>query len=548
MIDGLVEFSVHDKRASRRVSFNLSKLRLQIPSLSNHPGNLLSILFTFILLNASLVFAKPPEFTNCPTSPITNSHCNTFYFDFDATDPDGDTITYELASGPGSVNPSTGLWTWAGATASDAGVSLSVTIRAVTARGKAKCTAEIQITNQRPVLTSGCGLSDSVLVGKFSFRDFNHTDDCGTSTYSIVPLSSGIGGIYQIHPTTGVVAIKLISEDLLLPQPLSYLIITTDEAGAADSCEYYVTGRDLPPYVFEISEKEIQSGVHARIDLLVRGIDEEKGFNAFDFQIGVPEGVIEIDSIVRGSCIVDTDWDYFTYRVFSPVEVDGKLYRRIRVVGIHRLHGSLEDENCSAVAAPDTLAPSLAKFYLKFSESQAFACNSAPIRFIWNECGDNSLSSYNQDTFFFLDWGVSECPSQSTISPDCIIDQEPVTFPNFLGSLDSCFIPNTPRPIFSDILFENGQISISCSNPIDLLGDINMNDIRYELADLVMFIDYFHVGLPAFGSHKMGSTVVSDINRDGIPLTIADLILMGEIVYGNVGPTIPGQGEIEGGK
>ena len=53
----------------------------------------------------------PAAFTNCP-SQLTTQHDIPFTYDFDAADPDGDSVTYGIYSGPGTINPTTGEWTW----------------------------------------------------------------------------------------------------------------------------------------------------------------------------------------------------------------------------------------------------------------------------------------------------------------------------------------------------------------------------------------------------------------------------------------------------
>ncbi len=54
---------------------------------------------------------QPPVFTNCPTQ-LTTQHDVPFNYAFHATDPLGDPIFYSIYSGPGTINPTTGEWTW----------------------------------------------------------------------------------------------------------------------------------------------------------------------------------------------------------------------------------------------------------------------------------------------------------------------------------------------------------------------------------------------------------------------------------------------------
>jgi len=52
-----------------------------------------------------------PHFTNCPST-LTTQYGAPFNFDFNASDPENDQIRYSIISGPGSINQTTGIWTW----------------------------------------------------------------------------------------------------------------------------------------------------------------------------------------------------------------------------------------------------------------------------------------------------------------------------------------------------------------------------------------------------------------------------------------------------
>jgi len=84
--------------------------------------------------------------------------------------------------------------------------------------------------------------------------------------------------------------------------------------------------------------------------------------------------------------------------------------------------------------------------------------------------------------------------------------------------------------------FCNGGVDIVCSDSIDARGDINVNGVANEIADAVMFTNYFIAGLPIFGWHWEGSIAASDVNADGIPLSVADLVYLVRIIIGDANP------------
>lgn len=69
-----------------------------------------------------------------------------------------------------------------------------------------------------------------------------------------------------------------------------------------------------------------------------------------------------------------------------------------------------------------------------------------------------------------------------------------------------------------------------------LIGDINCNRIPWEIADAVMFSNYFVNGLAAFESHAGESIAASDVNRDHRPLKVADFQYLIRVIIGDALP------------
>jgi len=87
-------------------------------------------------------------------------------------------------------------------------------------------------------------------------------------------------------------------------------------------------------------------------------------------------------------------------------------------------------------------------------------------------------------------------------------------------------------------------VAASDSN-VYAMGDLNVNRVANEVADAVMFTNFFIRGLDAFGSHVDESTLASDVNLDGATLSIADLVYQVHIITGglsspNLKPIPPG--------
>jgi hypothetical protein len=95
--------------------------------------------------------------------------------------------------------------------------------------------------------------------------------------------------------------------------------------------------------------------------------------------------------------------------------------------------------------------------------------------------------------------------------------------------------PEKPSPIpFID--FYHGGVDIECADSIDARGDLNLNEVANEIADVVLYTNYFIYGLGVFDINMEGQIAASDVNNDGRILTVGDLVYLTRIVTGDALP------------
>jgi len=124
-------------------------------------------------------------------------------------------------------------------------------------------------------------------------------------------------------------------------------------------------------------------------------------------------------------------------------------------------------------------------------------------------------------------------------------------FPTYLGAMASCDTKDDTVwagvPYQSVILkikpgtvpwidFINGGVDIICAGDIDDRGDVNLNGLDNEIGDAVVFTNYFIHGLGAFTVNVEGQIAATDINADGITLSVADLVYLIRIIVGDALP------------
>jgi hypothetical protein len=256
------------------------------------------------------------------------------------------------------------------------------------------------------------------------------------------------------------------------------------------------------------------------------------------FQEAKPGELIRNDGPLPGA-----DWEYFTYRFGYNGNCGGGACPS----GILRVVAMGETTGGNVAEHPDTtyLNPgdTLVDLHFLVSSDANLECQYAPIRFVWYDCGDNGISNLT-GTILYVSKYVWDYNGEGIGDDITGLDS---TFPTLTGVADEdgelfmdCGVPRgkgEPKPMIS---FGNGGLDIICADSIDAPGDINMNDIGYEIADAVMFTNYFIKGITAFGptleDHQFGSIAASDTNKDGITLSVADLVYLIRVIVGDALP------------
>jgi hypothetical protein len=169
------------------------------------------------------------------------------------------------------------------------------------------------------------------------------------------------------------------------------------------------------------------------------------------------------------------------------------------------------------------------------TNDRTLACQKAYIRFEWRDCGDNTVASASGDTLFIVG-GVDAPVIYDDMSGSDFYMQVPDIYGWNATVTEGC-VGTQKQAIIPFISFCNGWIKIKCPGDIDDRGDMNLNGFAYEIADAVLYTNYFIIGTAAFDpTYYEAQIAASDINADGVPLTVADLVYMIRVITGDVEP------------
>ena len=468
-----------------------------------------------------------PEITNCPQSALTASHCDLATYDFDATDTESDPITFGIVSGPGTIDANTGAWSYSPSLA-DVGAPIDLVVNACDPFGCSDdCVYTLNFTNEAPVCDFASGPFPIGMGNTFTKALTFDPVDCDPITDVTVTASPAPVGSFDY--TAGVFTFNSVAPD---DGGVTYTFtFEVTDGNASSTCELVVEVLETEPYEVQIEKvhNAIQ-GMHHMVDVTVnKGSEELKGF---DILVAYDASALTFTEAIEGDVYTECGWEYFEYR-YGPNGNCGSACPSglLRVVGIAETNNGPNHPSCFS---PD-LAYTLFSLDFLVTDDRTFECMYVPIRFFWMDCGDNSLAYSTQEDPMAVLQGVSRFVYDYGLDPMMEISNDGTGFPTYTGVQAECLVqddPTKPLPVqFVD--FINGGIDIVCADSIDARGDINLNGTSNEIADAVLFSNYFVYGLGVFTVNTAGQIAATDVNADGLTLSVGDLVYIIRVIVGD---------------
>lgn len=512
------------------------------------------------------------------------------------SDFEGDPIEYYLASGPGAVNVNTGQWTYTPDCGDLAGFTVEIN---VTDKGQGQCSnfsfdgtvspsaLQINCSNvsrlwsgpdaaQTVTVSGGCppysySATLGTIDGSGNWSYDQGCGDVGTTPVTIDVLDDAGGqiscqfnlNVSNIAPTCSNPA------DLTAPTGVPFVVVlgpATDGDGEAvtytlepgapawvsvvgntlvgtrpggDDSPYAVgySGSDgcasssvctlnilfESPFVVCFDDGDALNGqseyvqtLGGRLAQICIWVDPSTGSSAgvggFDFLICYDQSGLVFQNAYRGPDLHE-DWEYFTWRtgMFGGNCGGACPDGFVRLVGITDMNNGI---------TPDPAAFSLSgsvvclEFYV--TDDQNFVSSCLHVGFCSYDCGDNVISSKDGNKLFLANSGAS------------------------VGSdYDLEFCLDDTKGAEAEPFIDFCQGAICIIPPPDDRGDLNLNGIPNEIADAVLFSRFFIYGPSVWDPNPANMEVqvfASDVNNDGIELTVADLIYLIRIITGDAQP------------
>jgi hypothetical protein len=471
-------------------------------------------------------------------------HCGSATIGFSASDVETNVISHTeySNSGAGAViingNDTSGDVTYTPA-AGEAGVVVVEVMAtdAFNAMGGI-FTATFTITNNAPTLDCGLPLLKVGKGGEITKNDITSSDAdaCDVLTYAISSQSEATVNA----PSFDGVDFVWLSDESEKDKTIQFCVTVTDGFETVECCfEVEVLATEPYALTIECAEDVIQ-GHFTDIDITVDAGSEQMG--GFDLLIAYDPSGLTFTEATLGSAFADAGWEFFTYRYGAHGNCgNGCPSGNIRLVGMAETNNGPYHPDGDAITAAQT-GSTLATLSFFVTSDVNFGGQCLAINFLWFDCGDNTISVASGDTLAIADLVFPA--GANTDDPTQAFDAGSAMFPGMWGAPAECDVSDKTEPV-RYITLQNGCLCIIHPDDIDGRGDINMNGVLNEIADAVMFTNYFISGLSAFGSHVDASIAASDVNADGTSLSVADLVYLVRVIIGDASPyakPLPGSG------
>jgi len=481
-----------------------------------------------------------PVFSNCPEDMVI-TQCDKVKFNLGpthTTNVSSHGIVCEIVSGPGRIEVDR-FWEFE-PTNADIGQTYEVEIAAryahLVTSGDENCRFSVTVEEQPAgihPLDFTCGDSLAIpatIESSFRLRAFG--EDCQPLRMRISDVSPPFQGLIDIvnyHWLTSPYAKThglLIEPDTLDIGGTFDIVLEGSASFGSEpyTCSLTVTVEEPQPYRVRIETLEdVQQGGYAFVDVVLEEARIPMG--RFDFVVAYDASALNPMEAVPGPFLQQCEWELFAYR-FGPFGpwYDGIPSGQMRITGRADNGPYGLDPICFL---PNSLPTSL--FTIKFlvTNDRTFACDSIPVAFHWQYCYDNRIQSMTGGDGF-ISREVYDSEGSLLLPPDSL--------PSYAGAPDKCLGGSRSCPCYRLVDFYSGGIHITCADSFDvMLGDINLNQRPFEIADAVLFSNYFVRGVDVFVDIPR-QTQASNVNLDDTPLTIADLQYMIQVIVGDAEP------------
>ncbi len=321
-----------------------------------------------------------------------------------------------------------------------------------------------------------------------NINDVTVTDNC-SADITVTCSRRGLGGIGCTN----------------MPIPVTYTFKATDACGNEAQCVRIVTVlRPDCPFSLVAGDGggviDALSGQSLTVPIRVDEVASE--ISSFELAVRYDREAATVLGVERGAAL--TGWEHFSYRLETAL--DG--------AGVIRLTGIADLNNGSSHPPVTAFMPlgAIANVRLAISADPAYANRAITLTPCLDGCSDNTVVSRDGEmTFVMAESNIETCE------------------------------PTLSGAVLTGVRFEGVQLNVR--RPQRMIGDLNLNGSAYEVGDVVLLTNYLVHGMAALADEatlREAQFSASDVNDDGIRMTVADLRYLLRVVTGDAQPLVSG--------
>ncbi|HXF48732.1 MAG TPA: T9SS type A sorting domain-containing protein [Verrucomicrobiae bacterium] len=287
---------------------------------------------------------------------------------------------------------------------------------------------------------------------------------------------------------------------------------------------------------FRFAIDQTMSYLGAEVGLSIRNISEPskpgvgKGtaIGSFSFLINYDDRNLELIGVRLGKVLDEQGWEITEITQPAACSLGGDC-RAFAPVLITAMAESKHEDGHPQLTRQNVGEWLVLRFKVK--NDCTLSGQILPVSWHWRSCYDNRLMDFPENRVWMVDSLINFVGN--------LLDLK-AAFPLDISSCDTLSFDDRKVRVERGITFVNGGIGIpnpdGCNND---RGDLNLNGIAYEIADYVLYQNYFLYGdsvLFSDSAARQAQIAASDVNGDAQPLRVADLVHIARVIMGDANP------------
>lgn len=246
------------------------------------------------------------------------------------------------------------------------------------------------------------------------------------------------------------------------------------------------------------------------------------GVSGFNFLLAYDPVCLTLQKVEPGQFLKDCQWEFFTYR-FGPLGNcgGGCPSEFIRVVALADLNDARQYHPPPACSRRNS--GQWVCLFFELTRDRTFENICCPIRWWFRDCTDNTISDSTGNVL----WTVDSVYNAEGVPLDLATE--------YGSGVDVSNCVSSGGQTKKRVVLKDGEICIPAEPAVDMPGDLNLNGLRFEIGDAVLFENYLLQGLSALSpdpQRRQAQIASADMNRDR-QINLADLVYLLCVILGD---------------